>query len=98
MILDVTPQGSRIIRGKVECLGAKVFSVYTYAPEEERRSRIRKRQPGLTPEEIDAMILGDPVSPNPLEHQDFDLVVSNGNGEFEEAAEKIERSIRMFLV
>ncbi len=98
MILDIIPDGARRVKRVVEEMDGRAFLIYLHAPEHERRHRIRLRQPGILDDDIDRMIVGDPVCSDPGEHTDFDLVVSNGDGEFGTASQRIIDAIRNFLI
>lgn len=97
MILDITPDGARRVKKAVEEMGGQTFLVYLFAPLEERRERIRLRQPGIPDEEIDRMIIGDPVNSDPHNHLDYDLIVSNADGELDTAYTTVANALHGFF-
>lgn len=98
-IVDIVPEGARLMRDllRKESQGDALL-VFIYASEQERRRRIQVRDPSVTPEQVERMIRHDPVNPNPsLYCSDFDLLVSNPDGQLEQTVQTVVRAIRHFL-
>ncbi len=96
-VTDITPKGARKLRKEVRRKGGKVFCIFLYASEKERRERIRRRQPALTQEEIGTMLKNDPVDADPKFYPDFDLVLKNPNGRFKKTLWRIILEVAAFL-
>lgn len=98
-IVDIVPQGARVMRDLLlkEKKGQSLL-VFIYASEEERRRRIKIRDPRVTDLEVERMIRHDPVDPNPnLYCEDFDLFVQNADGCLAQSIHTVATVIRHFL-
>lgn len=76
-VIDVTPGGAHALREKVTEMAGRVLMIAIFAELEERRARIRKRQPLLTDTDIEQMLRDDPASSDPRSYLGFDVFIDN---------------------
>ena len=97
-VIDITDFGARELCSKVVVEGGRALLVFVYASREERRGRIRLRQPSMNEDEVERLLSDDPVDPLPGAHLDFDLVVENRNGQLNATLDRIGSLIAQFLL
>jgi len=77
-VIDITPSGARTLRDIVRKeLNGMTLTIGVFADAEERRKRIRARDPTIDEAEVMRLMSTDPVSPHLHDYSDFDLVIDN---------------------
>lgn len=78
-IVDVLPVGARKMRDEVRHRGGRTFTILVGANVDERRVRIKKRDPNLSEKQVEKLIRDDPVPEvEALDHmKDFNAIMSN---------------------
>ena len=99
--IDILPSGARLMKKYIEenNLG-HVLTIFMHADEEQRIQRVIAREPHLasTPDVVRKMISEDAVTGDISEYTDFDLVIKNPDGRFEQTVLTIEKVIKRFLI
>lgn len=96
-LVDILPVGARTMRDflRSERKGEALL-IFINAPKEERRQRILERDPNAITK-LDAMMDHDPVDENPDLYGDFDVIIDNPNGKFDETVSTAISFIGRFL-
>jgi guanylate kinase len=96
-VIDVYPEGARIVRDYVRSRGGDALLLAVFAPAQERMRRIASR-PGTTIEEACRLFFEDPVSDWRPGYLDFNYWIDNSNvGDPGPACETAIRAVREFL-
>ena len=96
-LVDVVPQGARLMRDLIVSRGGQALLVFVHASERERRKRIKVRDPQVSDEQVERMILHDPVSSDLGLYSDFDLVIENPDGCIDQTVFVVISAIKSFL-
>ena len=95
-VADVVPRIARSSRKTLEKHGGRVLIIGVDAPLEERRKRIKLRQPNLSWEQVDKLIADDPVDLAMCDDLDH-LIHNDCDGNPGLAIRKASRLIKQFL-
>jgi len=97
-LVDIVPEGARRMRDLLlrEQKGQSLL-IFIHASVEERRRRIRFRDPEVSDEKLEQMIQHDPVPADLGLYQDFDLIVENPDGEIDKTVNTVVAAVQRFL-
>jgi guanylate kinase len=96
-LVDILPSGARTMRDVLQSEGkGEALLIFIHASQEERRQRILARDPGAVTK-LDAMMRHDPVDSDLDHYLDFDFIIENPDGKFEDSVSAAIGMIRKFL-
>jgi|GEM_PF-1643515 guanylate kinase len=97
-VIDVKPDGARVMRDRLKLIGGAVILLCIMAELFERRERIRLREPGISYTEVERLIAEDPVSQDVSDYHDFHEVIWNsGNDPVRACRRAVELTSRFIL-
>ncbi len=97
LLVNITLEGAKILKEKFAKKGARVFIIALNASPVERKERMVKREPGLDAHQLDYKLANDPRNGLEQKYSEFDLVIDNPDGNFENTVNEILNAAKKFL-
>jgi guanylate kinase len=97
VLINVDDKKARKLKAEFESKGGETLTIFVHASEQQRIQRYRVRGSLLFEDEARYRMETDVVDPNPENHSDFDLVVENKEGDFENTMNIIMEKVNKFL-
>jgi len=96
-VTDLAPRMARSISDFILRREGQVLVLGVYAPEEQRRERIRRREKGISRETVERLLREDPVTDEAMRAVASTVIANDKQNNLQAALQSTEKVIREFL-